>query len=279
MTRPSTCSERRASPAPEHVSCSPLTLRRRPPPAAAGASETGNALDPFAEEREIPDTNFRGKQHLLMGPKFISMRARVGAVADADDHDVALVSPDVLEVLHEEADVLPLLLAIHLGLDTRAELGVLLSELANGLLDLPLLRFGERDDTQGEPRVLREQAAEHVRHVPSLADVAPALVRRVLHLVEAHRALEQVHCAHRAVGRFSGHDRRALRGAPLGRHGPELPVVENGSLRMRIHQIKCRTVCSALPGERAVYAARGVLRAFLTLWVGESGTMYRRFAH
>lgn len=53
----------------------------------------------------------------------------------------------------------------------------------------------------------------------------------------------------------------------------------NGSLRMRIHQIKCRTVCSALPGERAVYAARGVLRAFLTLWVGESGTMYRRFAH
>jgi hypothetical protein len=53
----------------------------------------------------------------------------------------------------------------------------------------------------------------------------------------------------------------------------------NGSLRMRIHQIKCRTVCSALPGERAVYAARRVLRAFLTLWVGESGTMYRRFAH
>ncbi len=64
---------------------------------------------------------------------------------------------------------------------------------------------------------------------------------------------------------------------------PPVTQANDGDLTARANLelllIKCRIVCSSLPGERADYAARGVLRAFLTLWVGESGTMYRRFAH
>ena len=128
----------------------------------------------------------------LIGPKFIRiLPVGPATVADAQDDHVPLVALDVLEVLHEQADELAVVLALVLRLQRVAELLVVLASRSQRRLDLALLGLGEGDDRRCGRSAARA-GPDELGDVVGLGRVPAAARRRaVLEEVEADRPVQE----------------------------------------------------------------------------------------
>ena len=114
-----------------------------------------------------------------------------GRVAHAHQDDVALVALHVLQVLHEKARELSVVLALDLAREHCGEGLVLGRQTFERILDLGLLRFGEGDDADGLPGFPPQQFTYQAGDVARFGKVGAAFVHPVGHAMRGDGGSEQ----------------------------------------------------------------------------------------